>query len=126
MKKKIETTEAPSAGSSPHSQAIVSNNLIFTQGSICLTPDGKMLEGTTEEQVHQIMKNLSAILKKAGATFDDVVKTTIYMTDMSLYGEINKVYASYFSDPYPAREAVCVKELPLGAKIEISVIATKS
>jgi 2-iminobutanoate/2-iminopropanoate deaminase len=126
MKTKIETTKAPAAGTSPHSQAIVANNFVFTQGSIYLTPEGKLLEGTTEEQVHQIMNNLQAILEAAGVSFYDVVKTTIYMTDMSLYGEVNKVYGSYFSDPYPAREAVCVKELPLGAKVEISMVAVKS
>lgn len=84
-----------------------------------------MLEGTIDEQIHQIMKNLSAILEEAGVTFANVVKTTIYVTDMSLYGKVNEIYGSYFSDPYPAREAVCVKELPLGAKVEISMIATK-
>lgn len=125
MKTKIETTKAPAVGVSPHSQAIVANNFVFTQGSIYLTPEGKLLEGTTEEQVHQIMKNLQAILEAAGVSFADVVKTTIYMTDMSFYGEVNKVYGSYFSDPYPAREAVCVKELPLGAKVEISMVAAK-
>lgn len=125
MKLKVETSEAPAPGSSPHSQAIVTDNLVFTQGVICLTSQGKMLEGTTEEQVHQIMENLKAILNEAGTSLDNVVKVTIYMTEMSLYGEINKVYGSYFSDPYPAREAVCVKELPLGAKVEISMIATK-
>lgn len=125
MKVKIETDKAPAAGASPHSQAIVANGFVFTQGVICLTPEGKLLEGTIEEQVHQIMKNLQAILDAAGVSFKDVVKTTIYMTDMSLYAEINKVYGSYFSDPYPAREAVCVKELPLGAKVEISMIASK-
>lgn len=125
MKTKIETTKAPSAGTSPHSQAIVANNFVFTQGSIYLTAEGKLLEGTLEEQVHQIMKNLQSILEAAGVSFADVVKTTIYITDMSLYGKINKVYGSYFSDPYPAREAVCVKELPLGAKVEISMIAAK-
>lgn len=125
MKTKVETSKAPSAGASPHSQAIVANGFVFTQGSIYLTPEGKLLEGTAEEQTHQIMKNLQAILDAAGVSFADVVKTTIYMTDMSLYGEVNKVYGSYFSDPYPAREAVCVKELPLGAKIEISMIAFK-
>jgi len=125
MKTKIETTKAPIAGASPHSQAIVANNFVFTQGSIYLTADGKLLEGTTEEQVHQIMKNLQAILEAAGVSFADVVKTTIYMTDMSFYGDVNKVYASYFSEPYPAREAVCVKELPLGAKVEISMVAAK-
>lgn len=125
MKTKIETTKAPPAGASPHSQAIVANNFVFTQGSIYLTADGKLLEGTTGEQVHQIMKNLQAILESAGVPFADVVKTTIYMTDMSFYGEVNKVYGSYFSEPYPAREAVCVKELPLGAKVEISMVAVK-
>lgn len=125
MKTKIETSKAPSAGTSPHSQAIVANGFVFTQGSIYLTPEGKLLEGTIEEQVHQIMKNLQAILEAAGVSFADVVKTTIYMTDMSFYGEVNKVYGSYFSDPYPAREAVCVKELPLGAKVEISMVAAK-
>ena len=126
MKTKIETAKAPLPGKSPHSQAIVANGFVFTQGSIYLTPEGKLLEGTIEEQIHQIMKNLKAILQEADVTFADVVKTTIYMTDMSLYGKINEVYGSYFSDPYPAREAVCVKELPLGAKVEISMIAVKS
>lgn len=126
MKTKVETTKAPPAGTSPHSQAIIAGNFIFTQGSIYLTPDGKLLEGTIEEQIHQIMKNLQAILEAAGTSFASVVKTTIYMTDMSLYGTINKIYANYFSDPYPAREAVCVKELPLGAQVEISMIAEKS
>lgn len=125
MKTKVVTEKAPATGASPHSQAIIANGFVFTQGSICLTPEGNLLEGTTEEQVHQIMKNLQAILEEAGASLADVVKTTIYMTDMSLYGAVNTVYGSYFSDPYPAREAVCVKELPLGATVEISVIATK-
>ena len=126
MKTKIETSKAVLPGKSPHSQAIVANGFIFTQGSIYLTAEGKLLEGTPEEQVHQIMKNLKAILKEAGVTFADVVKSTIYLTDMSLYGKINEVYGSYFSDPYPARDAVCVKDLPLGAKVEISMIAVKN
>lgn len=125
MKEKIETSKAPLPGSSPHSQAIVAGDLIFTQGSICLIPEGNLLDGTPEEQIHQIMKNLLAILEKAGASFADVVKSTIYVTDMSLYGTVNTIYGSYFTAPYPAREVVCVKELPLGAKVEISMIATK-
>ena len=92
-----------------------------------MTPEGKLLEGTIEEQVHQIMKNLGAILKDAGVTFENVVKTTIYVTDMSIYGQVNIVYGSYFKDPpFPARETVCVKELPLGAKVEISMVAVKN
>ena len=71
------------------------------------------------------MKNLKDVLEKAGVTFEDVVKTTIYLTDMSCYSDVNEVYASYFSEPYPARETVCVKELPLGARLEISMIASK-
>lgn len=125
MKQKISTLNAPPTGISPHSQAIVANGFVFTQGCICLTPDGKLLEGTIEEQIHQIMKNLQAILEAAGVTFSHVVKTTIYVTDMALYKKVNEVYGSYFSDPYPARETVSVKELPLGATVEISMIAAK-
>lgn len=125
MKTKIVTTDAPPAGASPHSQAIVANNFVFTQGSIYLTPEGKLLEGTIEEQIHQIMKNLQAILKAADVGFSNVVKTTIYVTDMSIYGKVNEIYGQYMSEPYPARETVCVSELPLGAKVEISMIATK-
>lgn len=125
MKTKVETKNAPAA-TGPFSQAIISGNLIFTSGQVYLTSDGKLLEGTIEEQTHQVMKNLQAILEGAGTSFADIVKTTIYVTDMSNYGKINEVYGSYFSDPYPARETVCVKELPLGASLEISMIAVKS
>ena len=111
--------------SSPFSPSVTKNGFVFISGQVYLTEEGKLLEGTIEEQIHQIMKNLSAILEAAGVTFADVVKTTIYVTDMSLYGKVNEVYASYMSDPYPARETVCVKELPLGAKVEISMIAAK-
>ena len=124
MKRKVETNEAPKA-TGPFSQAIVSGNMIFTSGQIYLH-NGKLLEGSIEEQTHHVMKNLKAILETAGVSFKDVVKTTIYVTDMSLYGRINEVYGSYFSDPFPARETVCVKELPLGAKLEISMVAIKS
>ena len=124
MKTKIETVNAPKA-TGPFSQAVIEGNLIFTSGQIYLTTKGKLIEGSIEEQTHQIMKNLKAILEKANAAFADVVKTTIYVTDMAIYGKINEVYGSYLSEPYPARETVCVAELPLGAKIEISMIAVK-
>lgn len=124
MKNKVETTKAPKA-TGPFSQAVVSGSLVFTSGQIYLTTEGKLLEGTIEEQTHQIMKNLSCVLEAAGVNFDNVVKTTIYVTDMSLYGKINEIYGTYFKDPFPARETVCVKELPLGAKLEISMIAVK-
>lgn len=124
MKTKVVTTNAPTA-TGPFSQAVVDGNLIFTSGSIYLTTEGRLLEGTVEEQIHQIMKNLQAILKEASVDFSNVVKTTIYVTDMSIYRKVNEVYGTYMSDPFPAREVVCVKELPLGAKVEISMIAVK-
>lgn len=126
MRTRIQTDKAPDPGASPFSQAIEANGFVFTQGCIYLTPGGKLLEGTDEELVHQVMKNLQAILEAAGLVFADVVKTTIYLIDMSLGPVVNQVYSRYVSDPYPAREMVCVKELPMGAKIEISLIAAKS
>ncbi|MEK7060773.1 MAG: Rid family detoxifying hydrolase [Patescibacteria group bacterium] len=124
MKTKINTSKAP-ATIGPYSQAIAKGNFVFTSGQIHSTPDGKLLEGTIEEQAHQVMKNLVAILEIAGVSFTDVVKTTMYITDMSVYGKINGVYKSYMSEPYPARETVGVKELPMGANIEISMVAIK-
>lgn len=126
MKTKVETAKAPPPKTTPFSQAIIADKFIFTSGQVHLKSDGTPLEGTLEEQVHQIMKNLQAILEAAGVSFSDVVKTTIYVTDMSLYGKVNEVYGSYLSPPYPARETVCVNELPLGAKVEISMVAVRS
>lgn len=108
----------------PFSPSVSKNGFVFISGQIHLK-DGKLLEGTIEEQTHQIMKNLQTLLEKEGVTFNDVVKTTIYTTDMSLYEQVNEVYISYFAENPPAREMVCVKELPLGARLEISMIAAK-
>ncbi len=107
----------------PISPFVSKNGFVFTSGQVCLTPEGKLLEGSTSDQSHQVMKNLENILAAAGTSFSNVVKTTIYVTDMSIYGELNEVYASYFDGEYPAREVIGVKELPLGAKIEISMVA---
>lgn len=109
----------------PFSPFVTKGNFVYTSGQIYLK-DGKLLEGTIEEQTHQVMKNLQGVLEKAGVSFKDVLKTTIYTIDMSLYGRINDVYASYFTNSFPAREMVCVKELPLGATLEISMIAYKA
>jgi 2-iminobutanoate/2-iminopropanoate deaminase len=109
----------------PLSPSVTCNGFIFLSGQIYLTPEGKLLEGTIEEQVHQIMKNLKGVLNNQGVDFENVVKSTIYLTDMSLYKTVSDIYGSYFEGSYPAREAVCVKELPLGAKVEISMIAHK-
>ena len=109
----------------PFSPSITKGNFVFTSGQIYLK-DGKLLDGSVEDKTHQIMANLKNVLKKAGVSFKNVVKTTIYTTDMSLYTKINEVYGSYFSEPFPARETVCVKELPLGVIVEMSMIAFKS
>lgn len=124
MKTKIHTDKAPKA-TGPFSQAVVDGNLVYTSGQIYLTAEGKLLEGTLEEQIRQIMSNLSAILEAADVSFKNVVKTTIYVTDMGIYGKVNEIYGTYFSDPYPAREVVCVKDLPLKAAVEISMVAVK-
>lgn len=108
----------------PLSDGIIAENLIFVSGQIPMK-DGNLLDGEIEEQVHQVMANLKSILNAGGVGFEDVVKATVYITDMSLYGRVNEIYRTYFSDPFPAREMVCVKELPAGATIEISVVAAK-
>jgi len=108
----------------PFSPSVTKDKFVFTSGQVYLK-DGKLIEGTIEEKTHQVMNNLKNVLEKAGVSFKDVVKTTIYTTDMSVYGKINEIYGSYFSEPYPARETVCVGGLPLGAKLEISMIAFK-
>jgi len=125
MKRVIKTLKAPQA-IGPYSQAIINGNIVFTSGQIYLAPDGKKVGETIEEQTHQVMKNLMAILESAGVSFKDVVKTVIYITDMSVFGKMNEVYKSYMVEPYPARETVGVKELPLGAKVEISMVAVKN
>lgn len=124
MKTKIETSEVPAAPGLL-SQAIVSNGTIYVAGQIHNTSDGKLVEGSVEEKVHQIMKNLQAILEAAKADFSHVVKVNIYVTDISDMPKLNEVYKTYFTnEPLPVREAVCVKALPLGATIEMSLMAT--
>jgi len=124
MKQQIKTDGAPKAD---HilSQAIMTNGLIFVAGQIHSLPDGIIVGGSVEEKMGQIMKNIEAILEAADANLNDIVKVTIYVTDMAQMPELNRVYPTYFAEPYPAREAVCVKELPLDATIEISVVAAK-
>jgi 2-iminobutanoate/2-iminopropanoate deaminase len=124
MKVKIEVKKGAES-SVPISDGILGDNFVFTSGQVCLK-DGKMVEGPIEEQIHQVMRNLKAVLEAGGVSFSDVVKTTIYVTDISIAPQINAVYRSYLSEPFPAREMVCVKELPLGAKLEISMVAVKS
>ena len=125
MKTKIETSDAPAAPDLL-SQAVVRNGTIYVAGQIHNTADGKMVEGTTEEKTHQVIKNLTAILKAVGADFTNVVKVNIYVTDIAELPKLNEVYKIYFTtEPLPVREAICVKALPLGATIEMSLIASK-
>jgi 2-iminobutanoate/2-iminopropanoate deaminase len=123
MKQQVVTTNTASA----HllSQAIISSGLIFVSGQVHADTRLKLVGDTTAEKVDRIMENIAAILKVAHASLGDVVKVVIYVTDMSIMSDLNQVYPSYFKTPLPAREAVCVKALPLGATIEISVIAEK-
>lgn len=124
MREKVTTDNAPKAD---HilSQGIVSNGNIYVSGQVHSKPDGTIVDGTVEEKVEQIMANIAAILKAADAKLDDIVKVVIYVTDMAQMPKLNEVYPTYFTEPYPVREAVCVKELPLGSTIEISVVAAK-
>ena len=123
MKQQITTGDTKS--SHILSQGIISNGLIFVSGQVHCDADLKLVGETTAEKVAQIMKNIEAILQAADATLDSIVKVVIYVTDMAVMPELNEVYPTYFNTPLPVREAVCVKALPLGASIEISVIAAQ-
>lgn len=120
----INTTNAP-APIGPYNQAVKSGNLLFVSGQIPIDPStNNLVSGTIKDEAHQVMKNLHAILVEAGLTFEHIVKTTIFLSDMSLFAEVNEIYGSYFSKDFPARETVAVKGLPKGVNVEISVIAT--
>jgi 2-iminobutanoate/2-iminopropanoate deaminase len=108
----------------PLSRCRKAGNLLFTSGQVHLK-DGVLVEGSIGEQTQQVMENLKAVLEEAGYEFGQVVKATIYTTDMSKYGEINEVYVHYFAEPFPAREVIGVQSLPLGARVEISLVAYK-
>ena len=124
MKKVIATTNAPGA-IGPYSQAIDTGSFVFISGQIPVNPaTGEIPEGI-EAQAAQSMANIKAILAKAGLTMDNVVKTTVFLADMSLFADMNKVYAENFTAPFPARSAVAVKELPKQVLVEIEIIAVR-
>jgi len=118
----IETHEAPQA-LGPYSQAVRVNGLIYTSGQIGFTADGVMVAGDIESQIHQVMKNLSAVLAAAKAQLSDVIKTTIFLADMNDFDKVNTVYAQYFGEHKPVRSTVAVKTLPKNALVEIECIA---
>ncbi|HUS86585.1 MAG TPA: RidA family protein [Bacteroidales bacterium] len=125
MKRVIQTLNAPAAVG-PYSQAVEINGSLFIAGQIPINPEsGKIEETSIKGQTRQVMKNIEAILAEAGYSFSDVVKSTCLLDDMSLFKEMNEVYAEYYPENQPARAAFAVKGLPLGALIEIETIAMK-
>lgn len=124
MKKVIATTAAPGA-IGPYSQAIDTGTFVYASGQIPLNPaTGEIPEGITE-QTRQALANVCAILEAAGLTVANVVKTTVFLRDMAHFGAMNEVYGQVFTEPYPARSAVAVRELPKGVLVEIEVIALR-
>ena len=125
MKKVIATTAAPGA-IGPYSQAIEANGFVFASGQIPIDPaTGAFVPGGVEEQAEQVLKNMKAVLAAADCTLSDVVKTTVFLTDMGDFAKVNAVYGKYFTDLCPARSAVQVGALPKGALIEMEAIAVK-
>lgn len=125
MKKVIFTDKAPAA-IGPYSQAIEANGMIFLSGQIPVNPaTGVFVEGGIVEQTTQVFENIKNVLAEAGLTTANVVKTTVFLADMSLFAAMNDVYAKYFDGAFPARSAVAVKELPKGALVEIECIAIR-
>jgi 2-iminobutanoate/2-iminopropanoate deaminase len=123
-KRKIISTQHAPAAVGPYSQAVQIGDLIYSAGQIPLVPEtGKLIEGGIEAQTRQVMQNLSAVLEAAGSSLSNVIKTTIYVTDLADFASINQVYGSFFEADPPARSTVQVAALPLGAQVEIEVVA---
>ena len=121
----IRTTNAP-APIGPYNQAVLAGDTLYISGQICIDPvSGELKKKDIQEETHQVMQNLKAILLASGTGFNNVVKTTIFITDMNQFGEINEVYGKYFEEDFPARETVQVAALPKFVNVEISMIATK-
>jgi len=120
---KIVNTKKAPAAIGPYVQGIVVNNLFYSSGQIPLTAEGSLIEGTIEEQTHQVFANLQAVLQEAGASLETVVKATVFLSDMNEFVPFNDVYGEYFSAHKPARSCVEVARLPKDVKVEIEVIA---
>ena len=125
-KSAVTTPHAPApVGGAPYNQAIVANGLVFVAGQVALQPGGSALVADdVTGQAEQVFDNLAAILEAAGTSLGNTVKATVFLSDMANFGAVNAVYAARMPEPFPARSAFAVKELPMGALVEIEVIAT--
>lgn len=125
MSKQIITTTNAPAPIGPYNQAIKSGNFLFVSGQVAIKPStGEMANSDIIEETHQVLQNLKSILAEAGMDFSNILKTTIFLSDMNLFSQVNEIYAKYFDGDFPARETVAVKGLPKNANVEISVIAS--
>ena len=126
MEKKIINTSAAPAPIGPYSQAVQVGNILFVSGQIAINPATESIEATDIiSETHQALHNIKAILAEAQMDFNNIIKTTIFLTDMSLFASVNEVYGKYFQGDFPARETVAVKGLPKNVNVEISVIAAR-
>ena len=121
----LHTEQAPAA-IGPYSQAIQVGNVVYTSGQIALDPEtGALVPGGIDAQAHRVFQNLKAVLASAGCTFENVVKTVVFLTDLADFAVVNEIYAAYFPAPCPARSCVQVAALPKGSKIEVELVAVK-
>jgi len=121
----INTSNAP-APIGPYNQAVLTGNLLFISGQVALKPGtGELAMNDIIEETHQVMQNLKAILTEASMDFSNIVKTTIFLSDMDLFGQVNEIYGKYFNGDFPARETIAVKGLPKNVNVEISMIAAR-
>jgi 2-iminobutanoate/2-iminopropanoate deaminase len=124
MSKQIFKTSKAPAPIGPYNQAVKANGMLFVSGQVAFIPaTGELELSNIQAEAHQVMKNIGAILEEAHLTYQHIVKTTIFLSDMSLFSQVNEVYGSYFTGDFPARETVAVKELPRKVNVEISVTA---
>ena len=123
-KKIIETKKAPQA-IGVYSQGIEYNNLVFTSGQIPLTPEGKLIKDDFKTESIQVIKNIESILNVAGSNLSNIIKITVYLTDLTLFPKLNEVFKQFFNNNPPARSVVEIKGLPMGARIEMEAIALK-
>lgn len=124
MAKEIISTSKAPAAIGPYSQATKTGNFVFTSGQIPINPEtGELVKGDIKEQTRQVLENLKAVLEAAGSRLDKVVKTTVFINDMNRFGDVNEVYASFFTGDYPGRSCVEVARLPKDVAVEIEAVA---